>query len=35
MEVSEFLSHVRRMVVDFVVGRVLTGRRRQSGLSRG
>jgi adenine-specific DNA methylase len=25
MEVSEFLSHVRRMVVDFVVGRVLTG----------
>ena len=24
MEVSEFLSHVRRMVVDFVVGRVLT-----------
>ncbi len=25
MEVTEFLSHVRRMVVDFVVGRVLTG----------
>jgi len=25
MEVGEFLSHVRRMVVDFVVGRVLTG----------
>jgi len=25
MEVSDFLSHVRRMVVDFVVGRVLTG----------
>jgi hypothetical protein len=25
MEVSEFLSHVRRMVVDFVVGEVLTG----------
>jgi hypothetical protein len=25
MEVSEFLSHVRRMVVDFVVGRVLSG----------
>lgn len=25
MEVSEFLSHVRRMVVDFVVGQVLTG----------
>jgi len=25
MDVSEFLSHVRRMVVDFVVGRVLTG----------
>jgi adenine-specific DNA methylase len=25
MEVSEFLAHVRRMVVDFVVGRVLTG----------
>lgn len=25
MEVNEFLSHVRRMVVDFVVGRVLTG----------
>jgi putative DNA methylase len=24
MDVSEFLSHVRRMVVDFVVGRVLT-----------
>ncbi len=27
MDVSEFLSHVRRMVVDFVVGRVLTGGR--------
>lgn len=27
MEVNEFLSHVRRMVVDFVVGRVLTGDR--------
>jgi hypothetical protein len=27
MTVSEFLSHVRRMVVDFVVGRVLTGDR--------
>lgn len=25
MTVSEFLTHVRRMVVDFVVGRVLTG----------
>ncbi len=25
MEVGEFLSHVRRMVVDFVVGQVLTG----------
>jgi adenine-specific DNA methylase len=25
LTVSEFLSHVRRMVVDFVVGRVLTG----------
>jgi hypothetical protein len=25
MAVSEFLGHVRRMVVDFVVGRVLTG----------
>lgn len=25
MEVGEFLSHVRRMVVDFVVGEVLTG----------
>ena len=25
MSVGEFLSHVRRMVVDFVVGRVLTG----------
>ncbi|MFQ5743600.1 MAG: hypothetical protein ACE5HV_08425 [Acidobacteriota bacterium] len=25
MEVSEFLRHVRRMVVDFVVGRVLSG----------
>ena len=25
MEVGEFLSHVRRMVVDFVVGRLLTG----------
>lgn len=25
MEVGEFLSHVRRMVVDFVVGRVLSG----------
>jgi putative DNA methylase len=25
MSVSEFLRHVRRMVVDFVVGRVLTG----------
>lgn len=25
LEVGEFLSHVRRMVVDFVVGRVLTG----------
>lgn len=24
MTVSEFLTHVRRMVVDFVVGRVLT-----------
>ena len=27
MEVGEFLSHVRRMVVDFVVGHVLTGDR--------
>lgn len=26
MTVSEFLTHVRRMVVDFVVGRVLSGR---------
>ena len=25
MTVSEFLTHVRRMVVDFVVGRVLSG----------
>ena len=30
MTVNEFLSHVRRMVVDFVVGRVLSG----NGLSR-
>ena len=28
MTVSEFLREVRRMVVDFVVGRVLTGGRR-------
>jgi putative DNA methylase len=27
MAVSEFLSHVRRMVVDFVVGQVLTGEK--------
>ncbi len=27
MTVSEFLTHVRRMVVDFVVGRVLAGER--------
>jgi putative DNA methylase len=27
MTVSEFLSHVRRMVVDFVVGQVLTGEK--------
>ena len=27
MSVSEFLTHVRRMVVDFVVGRVLTGEK--------
>ena len=27
MAVGEFLSHVRRMVVDFVVGRVLTGEK--------
>ena len=27
MTVSEFLTHVRRMVVDFVVGRVLTGEK--------
>jgi hypothetical protein len=27
MEVGEFLSHVRRMVVDYVVGQVLTGDR--------
>lgn len=25
MSVSEFLAYVRRMVVDFVVGRVLSG----------
>ena len=28
MEVSEFLRAVRRIVVDFVVGRVLTPQRR-------
>ncbi len=28
MAVGEFLGHVRRMVVDFVVGRVIDQRRR-------
>lgn len=31
MRVTEFLNHVRRMVVDFVVGRVLTGGEAGSG----
>ena len=30
MTVTEFLSHVRRMVVEFVVGRVLSGERREA-----
>ena len=30
MSVGEFLSHVRRMVVDFVVGQVLTGEKKGS-----
>ncbi len=30
MSVGEFLSHVRRMVVDFVVGRVLTGDKEEA-----
>ncbi len=34
LTVSEFLSHVRRMVVDFVVGRVLQG-ERGTGVSAG
>ncbi|MBF0191610.1 MAG: DUF1156 domain-containing protein [Magnetococcales bacterium] len=33
MAVGEFLTLVRRMVVDFVVGRVLTGDREGSGLA--
>jgi hypothetical protein len=33
MTVSEFLTHVRRMVVDFVVGRVLTGDGDQAAAS--
>ena len=31
LTVAEFLSHVRRMVIDFVVGRVLTGDRAGKG----
>lgn len=30
LTVAEFLSHVRRMVIDFVVGRVLTGDRGEA-----
>lgn len=33
MSVGEFLSHVRRMVVDFVVGHVLTGEHEGSDLA--
>jgi len=33
MSVGEFLSHVRRMVVDFVVGQVLTGEKEGSDLA--
>jgi hypothetical protein len=33
MEVGEFLSQVRRMVVDFVVGQVLTGDREGADLA--
>ncbi|MGD9972705.1 MAG: DUF1156 domain-containing protein [Desulfatirhabdiaceae bacterium] len=33
MTVSEFLSHVRRMVVDFVVGQVLTGDKEGSDMA--
>ena len=34
MTVTEFLSHVRRMVVDFVVGQVLTGEKGDSDMAR-
>ncbi|MBL0712135.1 MAG: DUF1156 domain-containing protein [Desulfosarcina sp.] len=33
MSVGEFLSHVRRMVVDFVVGQVLTGEKEDSDMA--
>lgn len=33
MSVGEFLSHVRRMVVDFVVGHVLTGEKEGSDMA--
>jgi len=33
MPVGEFLSHVRRMVVDFVVGQVLTGEQEESDMA--
>jgi hypothetical protein len=33
MTVSEFLAHVRRMVVDFVVGRVLSGGGEEAGFA--
>ncbi|GMW03139.1 MAG: hypothetical protein AMXMBFR84_42740 [Candidatus Hydrogenedentota bacterium] len=33
MSVGEFLSHVRRMVVDFVVGQVLTGEKGDSDMA--
>ncbi len=33
MSVGEFLSHVRRMVVDFVVGQVLTGEKEGSDMA--
>ncbi len=33
MSVGEFLSHVRRMVVDFVVGQVLTGKAGDSDMA--
>ncbi|GMW01521.1 MAG: hypothetical protein AMXMBFR84_26580 [Candidatus Hydrogenedentota bacterium] len=33
MSVGEFLSHVRRMVVDFVVGQVLTGEQGDSDMA--